>query len=310
MRKPPPVFGKPPTKQAAVVDGKRLLASVTTGLVREPLSLLVYGVEGVGKTSFAAGSPKPLLIGAENGSAEIGNVARYSPKCLDDVTAILEALRTEEHGYQTVAIDSLDWLEPLIHEHVWEVHGKATIEAFGYGKGYAEAMPPWRSLVKQLDVLRTKGMNVVLVSHSVCKSFKNPNHDQDDYDRYSLKIHDKVAGLVKEWSKAVLFANFERSTVEKNNRVKGVDTGRRLLYTRMTAAFDAKNRLWLPEEIPLGWSPFQRAVDAGRALMARYYAAVGAVSEERRALATEEVERSNYDPTVVESVIEGLKEGR
>ena len=307
-RAPPPALrgAAPAAGAAAPARGKLRLADATSGLVREMLSLLVYGVEGVGKTSLAAGAPRPLLIGAENGSAEIGLVRRVSPATFEDVLGVLEDLRTEAHDYQSVVLDSLDWLEPLVWAATCARGGKATIEAFGYGKGYVEALTEWRMVIKALEGARVKGLNVILVAHSVCKLWKNPDANQGDYDRYSLKLHEKAAGLWKEWAKAVLFANFERATVEVDNRFKGLDTGRRLLHTRMAAAFDAKNRLWLPPEIPLGWEPLRRAIEAGEKLRERYYAALAKVDEATRASAQEHVEQSNYDPAVIEQVIAGL----
>ena len=305
-RAPPPVLvakaPKPPQ-----VDGKSRLQAVTTGLVEEPFSVLIYGVEGVGKTSFAAAAPKPLIVGAEHGSAEIGTAARYAPNDLADVLGILEALRIESHSYETVVIDSLDWLEPLVHASVCERGDKPTIESFGYGAGYKDALVEWRQVLKAVDLLRAKGMHVILVAHSLCKPFKNPDANQGDYDRFSLKIHERAAGLFKEWSKAVLFANFERATIEKDHRTKGLDTGRRLLFTRMSAAYDAKNRLWLPPEIPLGWAPFQRAVDTGRSLRQAFYKAIEALTSVRRAEILETIERDNYDPSTVSQVVEDLK---
>lgn len=280
------------------------LSQATAGLVREPFSLLIYGVEGVGKTSFGAAAPAPLIIGAEQGSAEIGNARRISPATYEDTLGILEDLRSEQHDYRTAVLDSLDWLEPIVWAATCARNGKTTIESFGYGKGYVEALTEWRALMRALDAIRARGMHVVLVAHSQVKPWKNP--EGSDYDRYTLKLHDKAAGLWKEWSKAVLFANFERATAEADGRSKGVDTGRRVLYTRAAAAWDAKNRLWLPAEIPLGWGPFARSVEAGEALRERWYAALAKVDDERQARAREYVEQNNYDPAVIEAAIQKL----
>jgi hypothetical protein len=267
----------------------------------EPLSLLVYGVEGVGKTSFAAGAPSPLILGAEAGSAEIGHVRRLSPTSFGDVLGILEELAAGAHNFRTVGIDSIDWLEPLVWRAVCDQHGKSDIEAFGYGKGYGYALDEWRRLLRSLDVVRSKGINTVLIAHSAIKPWKNP--DGADFDRWTMKLNDKAGSLVREWSKAVLFANFERGVVEKDNRAKGVDTGKRLLFTRMSASYDAKNRLWLPPEMPLGWAPFARAVRAGDELRTRFYAAIATMDDEAREAAIEHMESNDYTPEAAESVI-------
>jgi hypothetical protein len=286
------------------------LKDATSGLMREPLSLLVYGVEGVGKTSFAAGAPSPIIIGAENGSAELGHVRRLSPTTLEDVTGLLDELRTEQHDYRTIVIDSLDWLEPMVQDATCRRCNASSIEEIGggWGKGYKEADTDWRALMKALEDVRARGMHVILVAHTELESTDNPDASQADYKRHTLKLQKRARGLVKEWSKAILFASFETaSTTDKaTKKTKGVDTGRRLLHTRWSAAYDAKNRLWLPPELPLGWAPFWRAVEQGRALQERFYAAVGRLDEAQRGAAIEFMEQQNYTPEAAEQVIAGV----
>jgi hypothetical protein len=245
------------------------LASVVKGKLQKPIRVLIYGIEGVGKSSFAAGAPEPIFIGAEDGTSEL-DIARFpEPRgWLEALEAIAE-LTTGEHDYQTLAIDTLDWLEPMCWAHVCatkrDKFGKpfADIEALGYGKGYTAALDEWRQLLSALERLRNqRGMNIVCIAHSWIKSFKNPVGD--DYDRYEMKLHAKAAGIVREWSDAVLFATHETYTHESNGRSKGISTGARVLHTQRTAAWDAKNRHDLPEALPLDWSAFAEAVAAHR----------------------------------------------
>jgi len=135
---------------------------------------------------------------------------------------------------------------------------KASIEDFGFGKGYVEALQLGRVLLARLDRLRdAKGMTIILLAHCQIRPFKNP--EGDDYDRYEMKRHAKLAAQFREWSDACLFANYEITTYEKNNKAKGIATGKRLLFTERRAAFDAKNRLNLPTTMPLEWGAFESA---------------------------------------------------
>jgi len=120
------------------------------------------------------------------------------------------------------------------------------------------------SIPVSLEKLRAvKSMAVILLAHSWIKPFKNP--EADDYDRYELKLHSKSGGLIKEWCDAVLFANYETYAAKsKGQRVRGVDTGARLIHTQRRAAWDAKNRYDLPETLPLDWDAFAEAVVAHR----------------------------------------------
>lgn len=241
------------------------LASVVKGKRARPIRALLYGVEGIGKSTFAASAPSPIFIGAEDGTDHLDAVRFPTPGSWNEVFEALRVLATQEHPYQTLAIDTLDWLEPLAWDFICTRDGVENIEAYGYGKGYVAALDEWRRLLAALERLReTKGMHVVLLAHSWIKPFKNP--EGDDFDRHELKLHAKAGGLLKEWSDVVLFANYQ-TFAEKDSRtkrVKGVSTGARLIYTTRSAAFDAKNRYDLPEEMPLDWDEFYGAVQAHR----------------------------------------------
>lgn len=250
--------------------GRMQLGAVIRGKVERPMRVLLYGVEGVGKSTFAASAPSPIFLAAEDGTAQL-DVARFpEPERWADVLEALEELRTAEHSYKTVVVDTLDWLEPLC----WaEIVARAqsskitSIEDFGFGKGYVAALDEWRSLLARFERLRAeRGMHVIFLAHSWIKTFKNP--EDADYDRYELKLHAKAGGLLKEWADAVLFARYETfsNTDEKTKRTRGVSTGARVLHTQRMAAWDAKNRYDLPETLPLDWSAFADAVRAAAPL--------------------------------------------
>lgn len=241
------------------------LAKVARGKKHPPKRVLLYGVEGVGKTTFAASAPKPIIVGAEEGSNHL-DVPRFEDvKTWADISQALHVLTMEQHDFKTVVFDTVDWMEPLLWDFICKRDDKANVEAYGYGKGYSAALDVWRPFLARLDNLRTtKGMEVILLAHSWIKSFKNPGGD--DYDRYELKIHNKAGGLLKEWADAVLFANYETFAVkdERTKRVKGIGEDARVLYTTRTAAYDAKNRFSLPRTLPLSWADFEKATLVGQ----------------------------------------------
>jgi hypothetical protein len=240
------------------------LAAVTRGVVQAPYRLLVHGTDGVGKSTFAANAPAPIFLGAEDGTGHL-DVARFpAPERWQDVLDAIRTLTNEAHEYKTLAIDSLDWVEPHIWQAVCDSAGVGNIEEVGggFGKGYTAALEQWRILLGALEKLQAmKGMHVILISHSLIKLFKNP--EGDDFERYVLKLNEKAAGLCREWTKGVYFANYETFAVkEKSKRVKGVSTGARLIHTQRTAAYDAKDRYGLPESLPLSWEDFDAAAKA------------------------------------------------
>lgn len=239
------------------------LAAVTRGQVAKPHRVLIYGPEGVGKTTFAASAPDPIIIGTEDGSGAL-DVPRFPrPESWADVLEAVDALSVAGHGYRTCVLDSLDWAEPMIWAHVCAASGKASIEDFGFGKGYVEALSEARKLLAALERMQAvAGMHVVIIAHAHLRKFANPSGE--DWDRWTTKTNDKLGGAVREWADAVLFANWEQYAAEVDGRTKGVSTGRRVIHATKTAAFEAKNRFALPDEIDLSWAAFAKAVERNR----------------------------------------------
>lgn len=242
------------------VPSRMTIGSVLKGRRKAPVRVLVYGTEGIGKSSFGADAPSPIFLGAEDGTAQL-DVERFpTPESWQDVLDAVRVLETDAHEYRSLIVDTLDWAEPLLWEHICKRDNQANIEAYGYGKGYSAALDEWRIFLGALERLRkTKALNIVLIAHSWIRPFKNP--EGEDFDRYELKLNAKAGGLIKEWADAVLFANYETlvSKDGKTKRTRGVDTGARLLFTERRAAYDAKNRYGLPPFLPLSWGDFEAA---------------------------------------------------
>lgn len=210
-------------------------------------------------TTFAASAPNPIFLCTEEGQGAL-DIARFEPRDGDPIIEswpeLLEcvgALYNEEHDYQTVVIDTLDFAEPLLHKHTAKEHGKKDIEAFGYGKGYTYALDEARILLAGLDALRNdRGMVIVLLAHCEVKKFDSP--DSDSFDRWKLRLRDNFAALVHDWSDALLFINYRSRIVKEDagfnkERSRAVGHGERVIYTEARPAWQAKNRYALPPEL-------------------------------------------------------------
>ena len=243
---------------------KMVLGSVTTGRVIAPIKTLVYGQPGVGKTSFAAGAPGAIFFPIEEGTNAVDTARFPAPESFVDVLDGITELERNEHKFKTAVFDTVDALEALIWAKVCADAKKASIEDVGggWGKGYIAALGEWRLFLARLERLRaTRGMNIVLVAHAQVKKFANP--EGQDYDRYELKLQGKGASaLVQEWVDNLLFAAFEviAATDEKTDRTRGVSTGKRIVHTVRTGAYEAKNRHNLPDPMPLEWAAYRSAV--------------------------------------------------
>ena len=245
-----------------------LISSITKGREAQPPRIMIYGSEGVGKSTFAALAPNPVFVQTEDGLSEIDCSKFPLAKSFDDVVLQLQAVRDEQHDYGTVVIDSLDWLERLVWDRVCADYGGKSIEKAdgGYGKGYVHALTYWRQIVSLLNDIRArKGMAVILIAHAAVERFEDPEHAA--YDRYTPRLHKKACSLVCEWVDAVLFASRRMrvdSTTGKAAPV-GADGGERILRTNGSPACIAKNRFGLPTELPLSWSAFVEALKPGAA---------------------------------------------
>ena len=91
------------------------LASLNRTTALKPPRILIHGVHGVGKTTFAAGAPDPVFILTEDGLGTLEVPHFPLARTFDEVMQALAALYTEEHAFRTLVVDSVDWLEPLIH---------------------------------------------------------------------------------------------------------------------------------------------------------------------------------------------------
>lgn len=241
------------------------LSSITTGVNLKAPKIVVYGGDGIGKTSFAAGAPKPIFAFTEDGQGSL-DVARFPGliKTWVDIVGCAEVLYNEEHDYQTFVLDSIDFAEPLLWAYTAAKGGVADIEKFGFGKGYGYAVDEAMVLFGWLDLLRDhKGMAIIIIGHSEIKKFSPP--EAEAYDRYKLQLQERLANKIHSWSDAVLFAQYKAHIVKDkeafgNERKRAVGTGERVLYTEERPAFRAKNRYGLPPEIPLSWGSFQNSI--------------------------------------------------
>lgn len=238
------------------------MLEIVIGKRPKPPRLVVYGPEKIGKTGLAAKADRPIFICTEEGADEVGAARFPLARTLSDVLAALKQIGSTDHDFGTVVLDSLDWLEALIHDRVAKDAGVSTIEGIGYGKGYVAAARYWREVLDLLDGLRTAGMAVILIAHAEIKRYDDPS--TEPYDRFQLKLHKTASALVTEWCDALLFAQLETRVTSTeagfNKEVRrGVTTGRRVLRTTGAPAYVAGNRYGLPDTIPLSWDALMGA---------------------------------------------------
>ena len=231
---------------------KSILAGVTRGKQRRAQRVCIYGVESVGKTTFAAKAPKPIFLDVEGGTHHL-DAARVEIDSFESLQGAVTELAAGGHEFGTAVIDSADWTEKLLIEHLLAETKKKSIEDFGYGKGWIQVAERFARLLSSCDKLIDRGINVFFVAHSHVKRVEPPDQ-MAAYDRYELKLSKQCSPLLKEWADELWFAQFKTKLVEsESGRMKGKGGKERILYTTHSAAYDAKTRSGLPEELALEW---------------------------------------------------------
>ncbi|WP_288630940.1 ATP-binding protein [uncultured Streptococcus sp.] len=230
---------------------------ITKGKRARAQKVVVYGPEGIGKSTFAAQFPEPLFIDTE-GSTDNMDVSRLNkPSSYTMLKNEIAWVKANPTVCKTLVIDTIDWAESLVIADVCAQHGKKGIEDFGWGNGYTYTKEEMGRLLNQLGELVDLGINVVLTAHAQMRKFEQPD-EMGSYDRWELKLGKKTssqtAPLVKEWADMVLFANYKTVVMTADNGKKKATGGQRVLYTQHHPAWDAKNRHGLPEEMPFDYA--------------------------------------------------------
>ncbi len=229
------------------------MLNIIEGKEKRPLKIVLYGPEGIGKSTFASQFPEPLFIDTEGGTSNLDVRRIKCNKSWDELISIIKEIKENPHVCKTVVLDTADWAETLCSNAVCEKYRKNNIEDFGYGKGYVYLVDEFSKLLTYLDQLIEVGINVVITAHAKPRKFELPE-EQGAFDRYEMKLTKQVSPVLKEWSDALFFMNYKIYVVTTDTNKKKAQGGKRVIFTSHNPTYDAKNRFDLPEELELDFA--------------------------------------------------------
>ena len=241
---------------------------ITRGKIDKAKKIVVYGPEGIGKSTFASKFPDPVFIDTE-GSTNDMDVARLPrPTSWTMLLEEIDYVKKTVGVCKTLVIDTIDWAEQLCVEHICAKHNKSGIEDFGYGNGYVYTKEEFGRFLNRLSDVIEAGINVMLTAHAQLRKFEQPD-EMGAYDRWELKLGKKTQSqtspLVKEWADMLLFCNYKTHTVavdDKGKKHKAMG-GKRVMYTSHHPCWDAKNRYGLPEECEFDYGVISGIIESG-----------------------------------------------
>ena len=239
---------------------------ITKGIIPCAKKVVIYGPEGIGKSTFASQFPDPVFIDTE-GSTNSMDVARLpKPTSWQILLEEIQYVKTYPEVCKTLVIDTVDWAESMCIQSICDKHQKSGIEDFGYGNGYVYTKEEIGRFLNKLSEVVEVGVNVVLTAHAQIRKFEQPD-EMGAYDRWELKLGKKTSSqtspLIKEWADMLLFANYKTFSIaiDDKGQKRKAQGGERVMYTSHHACWDAKNRYGLPEQVPFSFSSITHIIN-------------------------------------------------
>ena len=256
---------------------------ISNGVVRRAQKVVLYGPEGIGKSTLASAFPDPLFIDTEGGTSHL-NVKRVTiDGTFGDLIETIQAVAAQD-VCRSLVLDTMDWAEQICVADLLKKYRQTSIESFGYGKGYTYLAEEVQQILRAFDSVIASGKNAVIVAHAKMRKQELPD-EAGAFDRWELKLSRQAAPLVKEWADMLLFLNYKTMVIHTEDGSNKAQGGKRVIYTSHHPCWDAKNRCGLADELPLCFDSIARIFESLPELMAKS----GITEEQIRSVVSEKV---------------------
>lgn len=239
--------------------------NITKGKKEVAQKVVIYGPEGIGKTTLAGQFPDPVFIDTEGGTTNFDLARMDRPTSFTMLMEQIKYIKNNPASCKTLVIDTADWAEKLCIEEFCSKKQLTGVEDMGYGKGYVYVAEDFGKMLNLLEDVKLKGINIVITAHAQMRKFEQPD-ELGAYDRWELKLQKKTASLLMEWADIVLFANYETYVVnvdgQGSQKGKNKPQGgkKRVMYTEHHPCWDAKNRHGLPEKVLMEYNSISHCI--------------------------------------------------
>lgn len=237
------------------------MLNIVSGKVPRAQKVVLYGPEGIGKTTLAAQTPDPLFIDTEGGSTHLDVRRIQTSGGWLELLSVIREVAAAPSICKTLVIDTADWAEQICTEYILKKYNQSGIEAFGYGKGYTFLSEAFAELLSACDDVIQSGKHVVITAHAKMRKQELPD-EAGAFDRWELKLSRQTAPLLKEWADALLFLTYKTYVVTTDDNKHKAQGGKRVIYTSHSPVWDAKNRHGLPAELELSYDAIAPIFDA------------------------------------------------
>lgn len=229
------------------------MLNIISGKISRSVKTVIYGTEGVGKSTLASQFPDPLFIDVEGGTSQLDVRRVEANTSWDDLLSILTEIVRTPDVCKTVVLDTADAAETLCVKHILQKYNQKSIESFGYGKGFTYIGEEWTKLMGICDAIIDKSVNVTLIAHARQRKIELPDQ-AGAFDHWEMKVTKQVAPLMKEWADLLLFLNYQTYVVTTDNNTKKAQGGKRVMFTTHNPVYDAKNRYGLSDQMDLDFA--------------------------------------------------------